>query len=150
MSDKNAPAAPGSPDSASSSVSSETKIRELLAQASPWLRFLVVLGYAVVAIGAVAAVGLAIFALVSGQAPQLLMTGVTFLLVLAIFYFPLRLLSQIAKGTRLYKNSGEATGLELVARGVKGLAKFYGILAIVMIPIYVAIGISRVFFNFGA
>ena len=73
------------------------------------------------------------------------MTAITFLVVmialLAIYYFPLRILGRLSKGARGYKSTGDAADLEKVASGVRGLAKFYGVFIIVILSVYAAGGV---------
>jgi hypothetical protein len=155
MSDQNPYKAPVSTEEAAPSGPVTLKTRELLGQASPWLRFLLVLGYIVLglmALGAVVAIIVVVVGLRNGGVggSTLAATALTFsifaLVFAVVYYFPLRILGRLAKGARRYKTDGEAPGLELVASGVRGLAKFYGIFAIVALSGYAAVGIYMLAF----
>ncbi len=144
MSDQNPYKAPASTDEASTSSGPvSAKTRELLGQASPWLRFLVILGYIFLIVGALSVIALGITAFLVGgsNSLQLISVSVVVLLFVVLYYFPLRILSRLAKGSKRYKADGEAAGLEQVASGVRGLAKFYGVLTIVIMSVYAGGGL---------
>jgi len=146
MSDQNPYKAPASTEEASSTSGPVTaKTRELLGQASPWLRFLVVLGYIFLIVGALSVIALAFTPFLPGvggsNSIQLITMAVVVLLFVVLYYFPLRILNRIANGSKRYKADGEAVGLEQVASGVRGLAKFYGVFTIVVLSVYAAGGV---------
>lgn len=143
MSDQNPYKAPVSTEEAAPTGPVTAKTRQLLGEASPWLRFLVVLGYIFLIAGALGVVGAAVYGFVSGGALLASLLGGAFVLLvtLVISYFPLRILNRLANGAKHYKTNGDAAGLELVASGVRGLAKFYGIFTIVILSLYAVAGV---------
>jgi hypothetical protein len=148
--------APASTEAASPSVTGgagvTAKTRDYLGQAAPWLRFLTVLGY--IGIVLIVLVGVAMTfmgGLLGNLAGGLAMIGpilgLVYVGLAVLFYFPVRILGKMAKSAKKYKLQGDAADLEGVAGAVHGLAKFYGIVAIVFIALYVLIIIGAAIFG---
>jgi len=120
------------------------KTRELLGQAAPWLKFLAVLGYIAVGLIAVVGVILAVAAgflgsLVAGFGALGPMIGLIYLALAVVMFFPARILGRMAKAAKKYKLQGDAADLEAAVGAVKGLAKFYGVMAIVLLAVYAVV-----------
>lgn len=111
------------------------KTKELLGQASPWIRFLAILGF--VGLGFLVLVGaaLAIWGGVAGEefgvgylGPVI---GGFYVALAVVLYFPTRTLLRMAHRTKKYRESADPAELEQFALNVRSLAKFYGIASIV-------------------
>jgi hypothetical protein len=142
-----APASTEAPASSATAGTATPKTRELLGQAAPWLRFLTVLGYIGLAVIVIVAVVLFFVggSMGGAAAPWLgFVLGLVYLALGLVFYFPLRIQGRLTKGAKRYKIQGDAADLEAVAAGVKGLAKFYGILAIVLVALYLVIIVGAI------
>lgn len=117
------------------------KTRELLGQAAPWLKFLTVLGY--IAVGFIAVIGL-LLAVAGGFLGGLIpgfgalgpILGLVYVALAVVMFFPARILGRMAKAAKKYKLQGDAADLEVAAGAVKGLAKFYGVMALVLLAVY--------------
>jgi len=128
------------------------RTRDYVAKAGPWASFLGVLGFILVGLFALLAVGLILF---SGSMPALLgasfqalsgaagaagiAAGGAYLLAGLFFFFPSLFLVNCGAASKRYRLGGDPADLERFMLGVKKMAKFFGILAIVVIAIYAVV-----------
>ena len=122
------------------SLTVTVKTKDALGQASPWIRFLSILGFIGVGLLAVAGLLLVVFGSSFGRvfglaffAPLL---GVVYVALAVVVFFPTHMLLRLASRGKKYAGAGDPTDLEAFAVQVRGLSRFYGIFAIVMIAVY--------------
>ncbi len=128
------------------------RTRDYVAKAGPWAGFLGIVGFAIVGLFALLAIGLILF---SGSMPALLgasfkafsgaagaagiAAGAAYLLAGLLFFFPSLFLFNCGAASKRYRLGGDAADLERFMLGIKKLAKFFGILTIVVIAIYAVV-----------
>ncbi len=131
-------------------ITSRTK--DYVAKAGPWAKFLGILGFIVTGLFVLLSIGLIIF---SGWMPAALgqsmpflgdafgaaraAIGVVYLLSSLLFFFPSLFLVNCGAASRRYRLGGDPADLERFMLGIKKLAKFFGIVAIVVIAIYAVV-----------
>jgi phage shock protein PspC (stress-responsive transcriptional regulator) len=117
------------------------KTRESIGKAAPWLRFLAIMGFigtgfiliaALVVIFAGSLFSLGQFGM--GMVGPLI--GVMYMGIGALLFFGARILWRMGKGAKDYRDGGKENDLEIVAGAVHGMAKYYGIITIVVLAIY--------------
>ena len=120
-------------------VSEKTKVA--LGLASPWIRFLAILGFVGVGFLALAGLAMMVFGGMFGQPLGLgfvgPVVGLIYIVLAVVVFFPARMLLRIAAKTKSYKASGDPADLEGFALNVKALAVFYGIMTIVSLSLVV-------------
>jgi len=118
-------------------VTEKTKLA--LGDASPWIRFLAILGFIGVGVLVLAGLGLAIFGGVLGAAVGMgflgPIIGLVYIALAVVLFFPTRTQLRLATQSRLYKTSGDPAALESFAVNVKSLAVFYGVLSIIVLAL---------------
>jgi hypothetical protein len=116
------------------------KTKEALGQASPWLRFIAILGFIGVGVLAVAGVLLMIFGGAIGAAFGHwfigMLLGLFYLALAVVLFFPTMMMSRLATRSKKYGAAGDPAELEGFAIQSHRLARFYGIFAIVMLAAY--------------
>jgi len=128
---------------------SENMLQHLF-EASPWLRFVGILGY--IGSGLIAAAGI-IFAISSFAASAigglfdqfpLWLLALAYIPLGAIFFFPSHFTYNFGKKIRNYRFSNSSEDLETAFKNNKSLWKFYGILCIInlsFIPVSIVIAL---------
>lgn len=115
--------------------------RTAFGQSSGWLRFLAILGFIGAGLLVVVGIGLAIFggAFMGAFGVGFLgpVLGLIYVGLGVLIFFPSLTLLQTAGKAKAFGAEGKAADLEGVAVGIRRLARFYGILAIVYLAIIV-------------
>ncbi len=125
------------------------KTKEALGQASPWIRFLAILGFVGVGVLAIAGVAMMIFGGAMGEAFGMgflgILLGAFYVALAVLVFFPTRTMLRMAAKTKSYQASGNPADLEGFAVNAKALAKFYGIMTIVSLALVVLMVILGLF-----
>ena len=118
-------------------VTEKTKVA--LGEASPWIRFLAILGFVGVGVLAVAGVAMMIFGGAMGERLGMgflgPIIGLVYVALAVLVFFPTRMMLRLAAKSKQYKASADPADLEGFAINVRGLAKFYGIMTIVSLAL---------------
>ncbi|MDR2109849.1 MAG: hypothetical protein LBP32_00925 [Spirochaetaceae bacterium] len=115
-----------------------------LGGASPWIRFLGVLGYVVSGLIAAGGIGWLIAAPRLPEMSELAIVGLLYFALGILIFFPSRFTYRFGTGIRNYLRSNAESELELAFKNNRSLWKFMGILAIInlsFVPVSIIIGI---------
>lgn len=151
MSDTNTPA-PTPADSVAHGILNQTML-SYLKMASPWLRFMGVMGFIGVGVLALCAVmmacimpALGTLTETTGYSPLMFrIMGVFYLVLAALYVYPAKCTWAFGTRIRTYLRDGRQTDLELAFRNNKSLWKFYGILTIVGLALCLLCIVASVF-----
>lgn len=117
--------------------------RFFLAEAARWARFLAILGFVFLGLGVItslfmlAGAGTGIAMSGGGFLPgQGLMLGVFYLVILAIYFFPIYFLYQFGTNTRRALDDNNQPALTEALRFLRSHYRFLGIAAIVVLALY--------------
>jgi uncharacterized membrane protein len=128
-------------------VTEKTKVA--LGEASPWIRFLAILGFVGVGVLVLAGILMMIYGGMLGAAFGMgflgPIVGLIYVALAVVVFFPTRMMLRMAGKTKAYKASGAAADLEGFALNARALAVFYGIMTIIMLALVALMVIISVF-----
>lgn len=116
---------------------------EALDQTKPWVRFLSILGF----VGVALMVAGSLFFMVAGGimaqrgplAGQGLVLGMVYLVMALVYFFPVLFLFRYASAIASIRGGDEVAGVERALHAQKSFWRFVGILALIVLVLYVLI-----------
>ena len=141
------------------------RMQTYLIEASPWIRFIGILGYVgaggMFSMGLMVSVGMAVFGRNISEGTEMtgLMTGLMgagfgamYIIFGILYFFPAHFTFKFGSGIKTYKDSGLNKDMEVALKNNKSLWKFIGILSIIslsLIPVgiiaSIIIGVAAAF-----
>ena len=121
------------------SVSIDSPTRTALLEASKWAKFLAIVGFVMVGLATVIGVGGLLFTGVSGlDGGAMLSIGmaVAYLIMIAIYFFPLLYMFRFSKQIRIGVENDNQDAVNSAFVNLKSYFKFLGILILILLILY--------------